>query len=119
MRVLVSDTSILIDQERADLLRAAFSLDAEFVGAGSAVRARTARQRRGPTCLRWACVLKHWTRLRSNARKRTGAWHAPAGPSRHLCIDTGEESALALLTGDGALRALAVAEQVGVMACSG
>lgn len=31
MRVLVSDTSILIDLERADLLRAAFSLDAEFV----------------------------------------------------------------------------------------
>jgi hypothetical protein len=31
MRVLVSDTSILIDLERADLLRSAFSLDAEFV----------------------------------------------------------------------------------------
>ena len=31
MRVLVSDTSILIDLERASLLRAAFSLDAEFV----------------------------------------------------------------------------------------
>lgn len=31
MRVLVSDTSILIDLERASLLRAAFSLEAEFV----------------------------------------------------------------------------------------
>ena len=31
MRVLVSDTSILIDLKRADLPRAAFSLDAEFV----------------------------------------------------------------------------------------
>ena len=31
MRVLVSDTSILIDLERADLLRAAFSVDPEFV----------------------------------------------------------------------------------------
>jgi hypothetical protein len=31
MRVLVSDTSLLIDLERADLLRAAFALDADFV----------------------------------------------------------------------------------------
>src|SRR5262245_34190402 len=31
MRVLVSDTSVLIDLERSDLMRAAFSLDAEFV----------------------------------------------------------------------------------------
>ncbi len=72
MRVLVSDTSILIDLERADLLQASFSLDAEFV-VPDLLYERELRDSGELIYLRWVCVLNHWMRAKSSARRHIGA----------------------------------------------
>jgi hypothetical protein len=111
MRVLVSDTSILIDLERADLLRAAFSPDAEFV-VPDLLYERELRENGGADLLALGlrvASLDEGEVERAQAYRRD---HARLALPDTFALTLAKSRRWLLLTGDRALRALAVAEDV-------
>lgn len=111
MRVLVSDTSILIDLERSELLHAAFTLDADFA-VPDLLYERELRDNSG------AELLKLGLRIEPLEEGEVESAQAYRRASPRLALPDTFALALArhrrwlLLTGDAALRALATAEQV-------
>jgi hypothetical protein len=111
MRVLVSDTSILIDLERADLLQAAFSLDAEFV-VPDLLYERELRDSGGADLLALGLRVEP---LDESEVERAQAYrrdHPRLALPDTFALTLAKSRSWLLLTGDGALRALADAEQV-------
>jgi hypothetical protein len=111
MRVLVSDTSVLIDLERGNLLEAAFRLSWEFA-VPDLLYKRELRDYNGPALLRLG--------LRVEALDPDGIRQALAYQTRVPALSLPDTFAITLakvhgwilLAGDGELRRLAVAEQV-------
>jgi hypothetical protein len=111
MRVLVSDTSVLIDLERGELLDKAFRLSYEFVVPDLLYKRELAAYN-GPALLRLG--------MRVEALDDIGLRQAIAYQARVPALSLPDTFALALakihgwilLAGDGALRTLAAAEQV-------
>ena len=111
MRVLVSDTSILIDLERADLLRSAFSLDAEFV-VPDLLYERELRDSGGADLRALGLRVEP---LNESEVERAQAYrreHPRLALPDTFALTLAKSRRWLLLTGDGPLRALAVAEQV-------
>jgi uncharacterized protein YacL len=111
MRVLVSDTSILIDLERSDLLRTAFSLDAEFV-VPDLLYERELRDNSGADLLALGLRVES---LDENEVERAQAYrrtHPRLALPDTFALTLAKNRRWLLLTGDGALRELAGAEQV-------
>lgn len=111
MSVLVSDTSILIDLERCDLLQAAFALDAQFV-VPDLLYERELGDNAG------AVLLELGLRVQSLEEEEVERAQGYRGANPRLALPDTFALALArsrgwiLLTGDAPLRALAEAEQV-------
>ena len=111
MRVLVSDTSILIDLERADLLRAAFSVDAEFVVL-DLLYERELRDSGGADLRALGLRIES---LDENEVERAQAYrrvHPRLALPDTFALTLAKKRGWLLLTGDGPLRTLAAAEQV-------
>jgi len=111
MRVLVSDTSVLIDLERGDLIEAAFGLSFELAVPDVLYR-RELEEFGGQRFVELG--------LRVEELEAEGVAHAQTYRQRVPRLSVPDSFALALaqrrewvlLTGDGALRQLATAEQV-------
>ncbi|MEJ0038936.1 MAG: hypothetical protein WDO68_23200 [Gammaproteobacteria bacterium] len=111
MRFLVSDTSILIDLERADLLQAAFSLDAEFV-VPDLIYERELRDSGGADLLALGLRVES---LDEGEVERAQAYrrdHPRLALPDTFALTLAKSRRWLLLTGDGALRALAGAEEI-------
>jgi hypothetical protein len=111
MRVLVSDTSVLIDLERGNLLAATFGLSWEFA-VPDLLYKRELRDYNGPELLQLG--------LRVEALDEDGLRQALAFQARVPALSLPDTFAITLakvngwilLAGDGELRRLAAAEQV-------
>jgi hypothetical protein len=111
MRVLVSDTSILIDLGRADLRQAAFSIGAEFV-VPDLLYERELRDSGGAELLALGLRVES---LDESEVERAQAYrrdHPRLALPDTFALTLAKNRRWLLLTGDGALRALAVAEEV-------
>jgi hypothetical protein len=111
MRVLVSDTSILIDLARCDLLQAAFSLDAEFV-VPDLLYERELRETNGADLLALGLRVEA---LGAEEVERAQAYrhaHPRLALPDTFALTLARTRGWLLLTGDAPLRALAAAEQV-------
>lgn len=111
MRVLVSDTSVLIDLERGDLLEATFRLDWEFA-VPDLLYKRELRDFNGPALqqlgLRVESLDGDGVRTAVDYRRR-----APAlSLADSFALALAKANDWTLLAGDGALRSLAAAEGV-------
>ncbi len=111
MRILVSDTSVLIDLERGQLLEATFALDWEFA-VPDLLYKRELRSHNGPGLVRLG--------LRVESLDGDGVQTALSYQARVPALSLADSFALALakinswtlLAGDGELRKLAVIEAV-------
>ena len=111
MRVLVSDTSVLIDLERADLLRAAFSLEVEFV-VPDLLYERELRGGDGTDLLELGLRVESLDEKEVESAQTYRRIHPKLALPDTFALTLARSRGWLLLTGDGALRALAVAEQV-------
>jgi predicted nucleic acid-binding protein len=115
MRVLVSDTSVLIDLERADLLDVAFSLPHTLV-VPDLLYEQELRNYDGPRLIRLGLAVEELDgaciRLALDYQRRQRVLSAPDS----FAIALARQKRLCLLTGDGPLRALAAEDQ---MECHG
>lgn len=111
MRVLVSDTSILIDLERADLLRAAFSVDAEFV-VPDLLYERELRGSGEGDLLALGLRVESLDESEVESAQAYRRGHPRLALPDTFALTLAKNRRWLLLTGDGPLRALAVAEQV-------
>jgi hypothetical protein len=111
MRVLVSDTSILIDLERADLLRAAFSVDAEFV-VPDLLYERELRDSGGAGLLALGLRIESLDESEVESAQAYRRGHPRLALPDTFALTLAKNRRWLLLTGDGPLRALAAAEQV-------
>jgi hypothetical protein len=111
MRILVSDTSVLIDLERGQLLEATFALDCE-IAVPDLLFKRELRFQKGPELVRLG--------LRVESLDGDGVQRALSYQARIPALSLPDSFALALakinswtlLAGDGELRKLAVIEAV-------
>jgi hypothetical protein len=111
MRILVSDTSVLIDLERGQLLEATFGLEWEFA-VPDLLYKRELRGHNGPELLRLG--------LRVESLDGTGVQTALDYQAKAPALSLADSFALALakindwtlLAGDGELRKLAAVEEV-------
>ena len=111
MPVLVSDTSILIDLERADLLRAAFSLDAEFV-VPDLLYERELGNNVGEDLLALGLRVESLDEGEVECAQAYRRTQPRLALPDTFALTLAKSRGWLLLTGDGALRALAAAEQV-------
>jgi hypothetical protein len=111
MRVLVSDTSVLIDLERAGLLRVAFSLDAEFI-VPDLLFERELRDNGGAELLALGLRVESLDEGEVGRAQEYRRIHARLALPDTFALMLAKSRRWLLLTGDGALRSLAVAEQV-------
>ena len=111
MRVLVSDTSILIDLERADLLRATFSLDAEFV-VPDLLYERELRDSGGADLLALGLRVESLDESEVECAQAYRRVHPRLALPDTFALTLAKSRRWLLLTGDGPLRALAAAEEV-------
>jgi hypothetical protein len=111
MRVLVSDTSVLIDLERSGLLEAAFRLSWEFA-VPDLLYKRELRDHNGPDLLRLGLRIEaldpEAVRLALDYQRRVPALSLPDT----FAITLAKVNGWILLAGDGELRRLAAAEQI-------
>jgi hypothetical protein len=111
MRVLVADTSVLIDLERADLLRAAFSLDAEFV-VPDLLYERELRDSGGADLLALGLRVESLDEGEVECAQAYRRDHARLALPDTFALALAKRRGWLLLTGDRALRVLAIAEEV-------
>ena len=111
MRVLVSDTSILIDLERADLLRAAFSVDAQFV-VPDLLYERELRDSGGAGLLALGLRIESLDESEVESAQAYRRGHPRLALPDTFALTLAKSRRWLLLTGDGPLRALAAAEEV-------
>ena len=111
MRVLVSDTSILIDLERADLMRAAFSLDAKFV-VPDLLYERELRESGGADLLALGLRVESLDEGEVECAQAYRRVHPRLALPDTFALTLAKSRCWLLLTGDGPLRALASAEEV-------
>ena len=111
MRVLVSDTSILVDLERADLLRAAFSLDAVFV-VPDLLYERELHESGGGELLALGLRVESLDEGEVECAQAYRSGNPRLALPDTFALTLAKSRRWILLTGDGPLRALAVSEQV-------
>ena len=111
MQVLVSDTSVFIDLERAGLVEVCFTLPYQFA-VPDVMYERELKDYGGPELIRWGLkVVKSSDRITALATQYARTVKSISVPDA-FAIALAKSHGWQLLAGDGGLRNLAVAEQV-------
>ncbi|MCX5581216.1 PIN domain-containing protein [Kaistia terrae] len=111
MAILVSDTSVLIDLERADLLEAMFLLPFEFA-VPDLLYTRELAGELGDSLLRLGLRMEELTPAELRRATTINRRHSRLSVPDSFAFAIAESRGWELLTGDGTLRELAVAEQI-------
>lgn len=111
MPILVSDTSVLIDLERADLLEEMFLLPFEFA-VPDLLFGRELAGELGDRLIQLGLRIEELTSVELRRATAVNRQHAQLSVPDTFAFAIAESRGWGLLTGDGTLRALALAEQV-------
>ncbi|GAJ29055.1 PIN domain-containing protein [Acidomonas methanolica] len=111
MTILVSDTSVLIDLERAALLEAMFLLPFEFT-VPDLLYARELAGELGDRLIELGLRIEELTPVELRRATAVNRQHSRLSVPDTFAFAIAESRGWGLLTGDGTLRELAVAEQV-------
>jgi hypothetical protein len=111
MKILVSDTSVLIDLERGGLLDSCFSLPVEFA-VPDILYARELADHGGPALVARGLRVEELTGEEVTIAQRVRSAHPKLSLPDAFAYALASVRSWTLLTGDGDLRALAQAEQV-------
>lgn len=111
MPILVSDTSVVIDLERAGLLEEMFLLPFEFAVPDLLFRRELAGEL-GDRLLHLGLRIEELTSVELRRATAVNRQHAQLSVPDTFAFAIAESRGWGLLTGDGTLRALALAEQV-------
>ncbi len=111
MRILISDTSVLIDLERADLLEEMFLLPFEFA-VPDLLFGRELAGELGDKLLQLGLRIEELTSAELRRATAVNRKHAQLSVPDTFAFVIAESRGWGLLTGDGTLRSLALAEQL-------
>lgn len=113
MRILVSDTSVLIDLERANLLEELFLLPFEFA-VPDLLYARELVGELGDRLMQLGLRIEELTPVELRRATVINRQHNRLSVPDTFAFAIAESRGWGLLTGDGTLRELAVAKQIGM-----
>ena len=111
MPVLVSDTSVLIDLERANLLEEMFLLPFEFA-VPDLLYSRELAGELGDRLVQLGLRIEELTPVELRRATAVNRLHSQLSVPDTFAFAIGESRGWGLLTGDGTLRELAIAEQI-------
>src|SRR5229473_8031116 len=111
MRILVSDTSVLIDLERGGFLDSCFKLPFEFA-VPDLLYARELAEFGGPALVARGLLVQELTRDEVTTAQTVRGDHPKLSLPDAFAYALASARGWTLLTGDGELRALAQAQQV-------
>jgi len=109
--ILVSDTSVLIDLERANLLEEMFLLPFEFA-VPDLLFVRELAGELGDRLIQFGLRIEELTSVELRRATAVNRQHAQLSVPDTFAFAIAESRGWGLLTGDGTLRELAVAEQI-------